>query len=213
MIPMMESRETVLERILCDELPGHGEPMNHCMCRVLSHWYSFLLTASSPNPFITRSPGHIFEACQTTGSLTQSRTFSQMNAAADVAGRHKCILLQSAAPFGAIKRGNNSTSSVESSDSLSHLITELKLTNKKWDDNTTCHFFNFMHSCPASLWCIATIKSLCTVTKNDRFQWGTQHAHVYSTFQQRHPWPQSKQKLGMCLPLCPCACSGIKRFV
>lgn len=143
------------------------------MC-VRSHWYSFLLTASSQSPFINRSPRHIFEACQRKGSLTQSHRFSQRNAATNVVRCHKCILLQSVAPFSTIKRGNSSTSLIDSSNSLSHLITGLKLTNKKWDDNTTCRFFNFMHDCPVSLCCMPIIKSLCIVNKNYLFQCTTQ---------------------------------------
>lgn len=143
------------------------------MC-VRSHWYSFLLTASSQSPSINRSPGHIFEVCQRKGSLTQSHRFSQRNAATNVVRCHKRILLQSVAPFSTIKRRNRSTSSIDSSNPLSHLITGLKLTNKKWDDNTTCHFFNFMHDCPVSLCCMPTIKSLCIVNKNYLFQCTTQ---------------------------------------
>lgn len=153
-----------------DWLPGCAEALNRCMCCLLSHWFSFLLTASSPNPFITRSPGHVFEACQRTGSLTQSHRFSQTNAATEVVRWHKCILPQSVAPFSTIKRRNNSTSASEWSRPLSHLLTELKLTNTKWDDNTTCHFFNFMHGCPASLCCMPIIKSLCIVNKNYLFR-------------------------------------------
>lgn len=180
------------------------------MCCVLSRWFLFLLTASSLNPFITRSPGHVFEACQRTGSLTQSHRFSQTNAATDVVRWYKCILLQSVASFSTIKRRNNSTSSIEWSHPLSHLLTEVKLTKKmRWQHNLS--LFQFHARLPCIIVVYANNKESLHCEKNYLFQCYPLDVHN-EFFTRNSTTPDLNQNttghLRMCWSLCSRACFG-----